>query len=80
MGVDSDRDPEGPSQAKVCQFNHSFVVNQQVLWFQVPVEDPATVAEENALKDLVKVTLMEGMNRDGRGTLSYFIKRPSEIH
>lgn len=76
MGVDSDRDPEGPSQAKVRQFNHSFVVNQQVLGFQVPVKDAATVAEENALKDLVKVTLMEGMNRGGRGKLQASVRNP----
>lgn len=57
VGVDSDRDAEGPSQTKVRQFDDSFVVNQQVLWFQVTVEDSATVAEQNALQDLIKVTL-----------------------
>lgn len=62
MGVDSDRDAEGPSQAKVRQFNDSLVVNQEVLWLQVAVEDSATVAEQNALQDLIKVTLK---GRDG---------------
>ena len=57
MGVDSDGDVEGPGQAKVGQFDDPFVVNQQVLRFQVPVEDSATVAEQNALEDLVEVTL-----------------------
>lgn len=53
MGVDSDRDAKGPSQPKVRQLDDSFVVNQQVLGFQVPVEDSPTVAEQNALQDLI---------------------------
>lgn len=57
MGVDPDRNTKGPSKAKVCQFDNPFVVNQQVLGFQVPVEDSPTVTEVDALQDLVKVAL-----------------------
>lgn len=57
MSVDSDRNTKGPRQAKVCQFDDSFVVNQEVLWFQVSVENSAAVTEVNALQDLVQVTL-----------------------
>ncbi len=60
MGVDPDRNTKGPSQAKVCQFDNSLVVNQEVLGFQVPVKDSTTVTEVNALQDLVKVALKGG--------------------
>lgn len=60
MGVDPDRNTKGPSQAKVCQFDNSLVVDQEVLRFQVPVEDSTTVTEVNALQDLVEVALKGG--------------------
>lgn len=47
--VDPDRNTKGPSQAKVCKFDNTFVVNQEVLGFQVPVEDSTTVTKVNAL-------------------------------
>lgn len=72
--VDSDWDAEGPGQAKVRQFDDSFVVNQEVLWFQVPVEDSATVAEQNALQDLIKVTLK---GRDGAHEQRNSVIQPS---
>lgn len=57
MGVDPDGNTEGPSQAKVCQLDDSLVVNQEVLRFQVPVEDSTTMTEEDPLQDLVEVAL-----------------------
>lgn len=64
MGVDPNRNTKGPSETKVCQFDNSLVVDEEVLGFQVPVEDPTTVTEINALQDLVKVALKGG---EGRG-------------
>lgn len=64
MGVDPDRNTKGPSQAKVCQFNDSLVVDQEVLRFKVPVEDSATVTEVDALQDLVKITLKGDEGRE----------------
>lgn len=57
MGIDPDRNTKGPSQAKVCQFDDSLVVNQQILGLQITMEDSATVTEVNALQYLVKVAL-----------------------
>lgn len=57
MRVDPDRNTKGSSQAKVCQFDNSLVVNQEVLGFQITVEDSTTVTEVNALQYLVKVAL-----------------------
>lgn len=57
MSVDSDRNAEGPRQPEIRQFDDSFVVNQEVLWLQVPVENSAAVTEVDALQDLVQVTL-----------------------
>jgi len=60
VGVDPDGNPEGPSETKVGQFDDSFVVDEEVLGLQVPVEDSATVAEVDALQDLVQVALTDG--------------------
>lgn len=57
MGVDPDRNTKSSGQAKVCQFDDALVVDQQVLWFQVPVKDTVTVAEVYSLQDLVEVAL-----------------------
>lgn len=57
MGIYPDWHPESPGQPKVCQLDHSLVVNQQVLGFQVSVEDPSTVAEQDAFQDLVQIAL-----------------------
>lgn len=57
MRVDSNRNTKGPSQAKISQFDNSLVVDQEVLGFQVPVEDSTTMTEVDTLQDLVKVAL-----------------------
>lgn len=53
MSIDSDRNSKSPGQSKVSQFNDSFVVDQQILWLQIPMEDPPLVTEQNGLHDLV---------------------------
>lgn len=65
MGIYPDWHPEGPGQPKVCQLDHSLVVNQQVLGFQVSVEDPSTVAKQDALQDLVQIALDGGDSSRG---------------
>lgn len=55
--VDSDWDPKGTGQAEICQLNYTFIVNEQVLGLQVSMQNPPTVAEQNPLQDLIKVTL-----------------------
>lgn len=57
MGVDPNRNTKRSSQAKICQFDYSLVVDQEVLGFQVPVEDSTTVTKVNALQDLIEVAL-----------------------
>lgn len=57
VGVHPHRNPEGPSQAKVRQFDDTFVVNQEVLGLQVPVEDSTAMAKVNTLQDLEQVAL-----------------------
>ena len=37
--ITSDRDPEGPSQPKVCEFQLPILVDQQILWFEIPAEE-----------------------------------------
>ena len=39
VGVSSDRDPECPTKSKVCQFNSSLLINEQILWLEVTVEN-----------------------------------------
>lgn len=57
MSIDSDRNSKGPGQSKVSQFNDSFVVNQQILWLQITMEDPPLMTEQDGLHNLVQVTL-----------------------
>ena len=37
--VTSDWDPEGPSQTKVCEFQLPILVDQKILWFEIPAEE-----------------------------------------
>ena len=75
MSVDPDRNAKGSSQAKVCQFDYSFVVNEEVLGFQVTVEDSTTVTEINSFQDLVKVALKcekkKKNNQDEEGRIKW---------
>lgn len=57
MGVNPDRNTEGPGQAKVCQLDHPLVVNQEVLGLQISVEDSTTVTKIDTLQNLVEVAL-----------------------
>lgn len=57
MGVDPHRDSKGSSQAKICQFDDTLVVNEEVLGLEVPVKDTTTVTEVYSLQDLVQVAL-----------------------
>lgn len=57
MCVHSNWHSEGTCQPKVCQLYHSFIIDQQVLGFQVTMQNSATVAEQNPLQDLIQVTL-----------------------
>lgn len=57
MCVHSDWHSEGTCQPKVCQLYHSLIIDQQVLGFQVTMQNPAAVAEQNPLQDLIQVTL-----------------------
>lgn len=60
MGVHPDRNAKRPGQAEVRQLDHALIVYEEVLRLQVPVENPATVAEVNPLQDLVQVALSGG--------------------
>ena len=57
MCVDSDRDPKGTGQSKVRKFDDSVVVDQKVLWFQISVQNAATVTKADSLQNLIKITL-----------------------
>lgn len=60
VGVDPDGNTKSPCQAKVCQFNNTLVVDEEVLRLEVPVKDTTTVTEVYALQDLVEVALKGG--------------------
>ena len=50
MSVNSDRNPKGSCQTKVCNLDGAILVYQQVGGLQVSVQDSSGVAENNALK------------------------------
>ena len=60
VGEGVDRDAKGSCETKVGQFELTFVVDEEVLGFQISMEDAVLVAESNALKELVH----EGFDRD----------------
>lgn len=82
MGVDPYRYTKSPSQAKICQFDNSLVINKEVLRFQVTMEDTSTVTEVNALQDLVKVALKcgEGRNTETHMRDAKFASAHSSVH
>ena len=53
IGEGVDGDAEGAGEAKVGEFELAFIVNQEVLRFEVAVKDPIVVAEGDALEELV---------------------------
>ena len=53
VGEGVHRDAEGAGEAEVGEFELAFVVDEEVLGFQVPVEDAVFVAEGDALQELV---------------------------
>lgn len=57
MSVDPHWNSKGPGQSKVRQFNHPLVIYQEILRFQVSVQNSSWVAEDNTLQNLVQVTL-----------------------
>lgn len=57
VGVGAQGHAEGPGQAKVSQFDGTQLADEQVLWLQVPVDDPVGVAEIHSLQQLRQVAL-----------------------
>ena len=53
IGERIDGDAEGPGEAKVGEFELAFVVDQEILRFEVTVEDPIVMAKGDALEELV---------------------------
>ena len=59
MRIRFDGQTEGPSEPEISELDDSVLVNEQILRFEVAVEDAVRVAVENALEDLVEVRLRE---------------------
>ena len=59
MCVRSDWYAKGTSEAEVGEFNGSLVVNEKVLRFQVAVDNPPRVTENDTFENLICVTLRE---------------------
>jgi hypothetical protein len=57
VGVASQRDTKGTCKTKVGQFQGAVLVNEEILGFQVPVQDPARVAIVKAFDELVEIAL-----------------------
>ena len=83
MRISPHRNPKRPSQPKIRQFQVIVLVNQQVLGFEVAVEDSVRVAVEQAGGELVGEFLFlvlgvwvggEGRGR-GEGVVSESRKR-----
>lgn len=52
MSVHSYRNAKSTAQPKVGYLDNTIISNQQILRFQVPVEDSSLMAKENSLQNL----------------------------
>lgn len=52
VGVSAERNTEGASQTEICQLQVAFLVDEQVLWLQVTVENAVGMAVARALEEL----------------------------
>lgn len=59
MSVDSDRYAKSTSQSKVSDLYHTFVVNQQILGFEVTMHHSPLMTEQHTLGYLEHVTLQQ---------------------
>lgn len=57
MSVDSDRNSECSCQAEIREFDDTVTVYEQVLWFQVSVDNSTLMTVENGLCHLVQIAL-----------------------
>lgn len=57
VGVGAQGHPEGSSQSKVSQLDGTHLTDEQILGFQVSVDDPMRVAEAHPLQQLEEVAL-----------------------
>ena len=57
MGVCSNRDSKSSTKTKVCQLDCSLVINEEILRFQVTMEDTFGMAECYPFKHLIRVAL-----------------------
>ena len=60
MGVCPDWDAKGTSQTKISNLQCAILVNQEILWFKVAVENTSLVAEEHPFHQLIQVALSSG--------------------
>lgn len=65
--VSAHRHPKRPRQPEVGQFDLALSVDEQILWFEVPVENPVRVTESQALEQLEQVALDEREGDAGDG-------------
>lgn len=68
MGVGTDWDTECSAETKISNFYRSLIVNEQILWLEVAVDDTAHVHKHYTLKNLVCVALQS------RSTLSKLMR------
>jgi hypothetical protein len=57
MRVHTDGDSERSGESEICQFDDTIGVNEQILRFQISMQDSCLVTKKNCLQDLVCVAL-----------------------
>lgn len=64
MGVGPQRDTKRSCKTKVCEFEVSVLVDEQVLGLEISMEDPVRVAEVEALDELQREALFQAKGKD----------------
>jgi len=63
VGVRSYWDTKSPRQSKICEFNVSVGINEQVLWFEISMKDTMAVTVVQPLEQLIQIALEQSMRR-----------------
>ena len=61
MCVSSEWNTKSSCQAEISQLQIPLFVNEQILWLQVPMKDPVTVAISHTIHELAHETLYYGV-------------------
>ena len=68
MRIDSDGNAKRPRQPEISQLDDTLAVDEEILWFEIAMQDASLVTELDAFSDLVQVALWNEIIIIGKAT------------